>query len=337
MKIIITFACTIFIVIGCDKNNSKEMSSCSNDIKYNRKIVHKPSIFSNGIYNINSLQLIVTNNTLSSFANLNKVTNIVSDFWHYDKNSSIEERTELFLAQLNVERLTEEQTVMPGIANFQDAANKIFDITRPLTSNDIVDLTYLDSYKLIEIIQLAVKYNLDGERILKVLEILENENVPPDIRALASYFSGRIITFNLCKFKDGDDKFKDGEDKLLNVIELVEELPETSELANVKKNALQNLQFLYDIQNKYTKCLTINKQLKKWIDKHSNAPDIKELNRSVLFTACEVNAKMGKYDKAIQIANTAQNINISKHDRERIMATGYRTFLKQLAKKSQKQ
>jgi len=34
---------------------------------------------------------------------------------------------ELLLTQLNVERLTEEQTDMPGIANFQDAANKIFD------------------------------------------------------------------------------------------------------------------------------------------------------------------------------------------------------------------
>ena len=330
MKIIITFACTIFIVIGCEKNNSKEMSSCSNDLKYNRKIVYKPSIFSNGTCNNNSQQLIVTNNTLSSFANLNKVNNIVSDFWHYDKNSSIEERTELFLAQLNVERLTEEQTVMPGIANFQDAANKIFDITRPLTSNDIVDLTYLDSYKLIEIIQLAVKYNLDEERILKVLEILENENVPPDIRALALYHSGRIVAFGLRKFKDGENKF-------LNAIELVHSLPETADLADVEKNVLQKLQFLYVIQDEFTKCLNVNKQLKAWIDKHPDVQNIKSINRSVLFTACEVNAKMGKYDKAIQIANTAQNINLSKHDRERIMATGYRTFLKQLAKKSQKQ
>ena len=330
MKIIITFACTIFIVIGCEKNNSKEMSSCSNDLKYNRKIVYKSSIFSNGTCNNNSQQLIVTNNTLSSFANLNKVTNIVSDFWHYDKNSSIEERTELFLAQLNVERLTEEQTLMPGIANFQDAANKIFDITRPLTSNDIVDLTYLDSYKLIEIIQLAVKYNLDEERILKVLEILENENVPPDIRALASYHSGHIVAFQLRKFKDG-------ENKLLNAIELVHSLPETADLANAEKNTLQKLQFLYEIQDEFTKCLNVNKQLKAWIDKHPDVQNIKSINRSVLFTACEVNARMGKYDKAIQIANTAQNINLSKHDRERIMATGYRTFLKQLAKKSQKQ
>ena len=176
----------IFLFVGCGKEEqqvekskkTKSLSVISSHQLLNKKSDEIPLANSNQKFEKEKKKPAVASNKIISKA-MEKFTKDVL-------NCSNEEKLSVACEKLHLKRLTKEEIAKPGIYTMDDVVNKMFDISRSVTSNDIADLCNLDQRKLVELIEKLLEYYLPPERYVIILEVCLRKNNEPYVLLKAS-------------------------------------------------------------------------------------------------------------------------------------------------------
>ena len=207
------FLSIIFLLIGC-KKMGKEAGKIS-DIKITTKTTtaslkdkssNGEKLIGNkdGKRQINE-KLSCTNNSCNNTANIKQIEKSVKSIDSDQFIMSYREKLETLLKEFNLNKIPENKIKEPGINNLSELVNKMFDVTRPVTSNDIECIKRLGINDVYKIVGRADYYLLPQDRVFLLYKIIIDNNPPKPIE-IESYLSCAQITSDYVKKKELIDK-----------------------------------------------------------------------------------------------------------------------------------
>lgn len=101
---------------------------------------------------------------------------------------SYEDKLDILIEEFKLDKMDKSRIQEPGISDISELVNKMFDVTRPFTSNDIECIKRLDINDVFKIADRAGYHLMPRERVLQLYEIIIDNN-PPNVMKIRSYLS----------------------------------------------------------------------------------------------------------------------------------------------------
>jgi len=159
---------------------------------------------------------------------------------------SYEDKLDILIEEFKLDKMDKSRIQEPGISDISELVNKMFDVTRPVTSNDIECIKRLDINDVFKIADRAGYHHVPRERVLQLYEIIIDNNPPKDIK-IRSYLS--------CAHHDPDNNKR--KELLDKTIKFGEENNQDSEVAKYESEALHYWHSQFWNNREYDKTLDI--------------------------------------------------------------------------------
>ena len=243
-----------------------------------------------------------TNDALLKEADYKKIEEMVEKEADDEEAMTYEEKMENILAKFNCKRMTSDEINQPGISDIEDLINKVFDMSRPLSSNDIENIKSLDPYMLFDIADLANKYMLNYERIRMLFETCLDENNPIDLRSLSAKKVGCLI-----------NGFSKNPEEQVPYFELTmkygNENPDDGILVKNGANASVYLSAYYWNSNQYEKCIDVSNWQIQIAEQNPGAKWAGSMKGGAVFEKINSMAKLGEKDQALKYLEQAKSMD----------------------------
>ena len=262
-----------------------------------------------------------------SNTNLSAKINEINDLLLNDSalSFSTEDKLKELLKKMKLELMPKNERLKEGINNITEAANKVFDLSRPLSENDIEDLKKLDPHQLKQLIEEALETDQNVNRNLLLCEIGLNKSNPLDTRGYISFFAKEL------KIK----QFESYNDLINYQNELIDECNNIKILnkdeINMAVNISGSLSSFYWNTEEYEKAAKMAKNTLEFIDKLP--PTLAILHRGgSLLSATTTFARAGQLDKALTLIEESKNLEMEKNSKRRLLSEEYKTELNNYCK-----
>ena len=221
---------------------------------------------------------------------------------------------------MNLELLSKNERLKNGINNITEAANKVFDLSRPLSGKDIEDLKKLDPHQLDQLIADALETGQNGRRNLILCEIGLRKSNPLDVRGFVS-LSAKNIKINLFEpYNDLIDYQKNLLDECNNTRNL------NNEGINMFVNVSRSLSSYYWNIGDYESAAEMAEKTLDFINELPPSLIIKYRGGNLL-SATRKFARAGHLDKALKLIEESKNIEMSKNSKKRLLSEKYKKEL----------
>ncbi|RLD09358.1 MAG: hypothetical protein DRI44_08650 [Chlamydiae bacterium] len=271
----------------------------------NKKIKSETILSANQLADKNSKKIPVANYNQKSEKNKPEVAskkiidNKTHAFTKDTHNCSTEEKINMALEKLGLKKLSKEERAKPGIYSMDDVVNKIFDISRPVTSNDIADLAKLDQRQLVDLANGLLGYNLSRERYAILYEVCLRDCNSPYIRAEAAY----QLAFLPSKY-DQIDLYK-------MAIKLGRMNDQDKEMAHIECVASGALVGAYINSSRFKDAINLANQMIERADNNPN-PDYKTAKGSAIDDKIRCLFCINKANEALQLFEQAKNMDVGE-------------------------
>jgi len=308
----------ILILVACGKKEQHNMK--------NKKIKFETILSANKLADKNSKKIPVANYNQKSEKNKPEVVSkkIIDNKTHAfikdTHNCSTEEKINMALEKLGLRKMSKDEIDKPGIYTMDDVVNKIFDISRPVTSNDISDLAKLDQRQLVDLPDGLRGYNLSRERYAILYEVCLRDCNSPYIRAIAALRLAQLPT----KYNQ-IDLYK-------QAIQLGRMNEQDNEMAGIELVASGALVCAYINSSRFKDAINLANQMIERADNNPN-PKFKSFKGTAIDDKIRCLFCINKVNEALQLFEQAKNMDVGDRWHKAFNSKHYKkTFIDDMIK-----
>lgn len=249
---------------------------------------------------INEISALLLNDSELPFSNENKLKNL--------------------LKKMNLEFMPENERSKESINNITEAANKVFDLSRPLSEKDIEDLKKLDPRQLDQLIADALETDQNVNRNLLLCDIGLDKSNPLDTRGFIA-LSAENLKINI---REPYNDLIDYQNELID--ECVNSQNLNKETINMAVNVSGSLSSYYWHKGEYEKAAEMGEKALEFIDELPPSLVIIYRGGNLLSTT-RILARTGQLDKALKLIEESKKVKMDNSSKTRLLSDEYKKEL----------
>ena len=291
----------LIVLTSCDTQVKDTTTISSSKINKNTKKI------------VNDKTIIVSKNIKrQNLVDINKVLMIIDNKRKEMKPYGYEDKLNEILEELGLKKISTEEIRLKGIKNIEDAANKIFDIRRPLTNEDKEDILKLDPEKYMKLLKVATRKDMNHERLYNLYLIMVNDSMPANIHAEAVCKAAAIGA--VTKHNNQTEK----------LCEIALKLSRENDFSKYEKLALNELESYHWSNQQYEKCLIICEDKIDWLKRNQEVEYYGSYLGAALTTKIRSLALLKRQEDAIKELEKAINAPVTEQYKEKFKSENFK-------------